>query len=64
MPLTAKEAIRMLEDAGFVFDRQSGAHKIYRHPDGRRCTVADHRGDMKPGTLANMRRESKLPFRK
>ena len=61
--MTAREAIKLLEAAGFLLDRQSGSHKVYKHPDGRRCTVPDHRGDLKPGTLANMRRESGLALR-
>ena len=27
---------------GFAFDRGGGSHQIYRHPDGRRVTVAFH----------------------
>ncbi len=27
---------------GFHFVRQAGSHRRYRHPDGRRVTVAPH----------------------
>jgi len=44
--LTARELVSALERDGFVFVRQTGSHQRYRHPDGRRVTVAPHgRGD-------------------
>jgi len=41
--LTAREIISALIRDGFIFDRQSGSHQHYRHPDGRRVTVSFHR---------------------
>ena len=41
--LTAREIIAALFRDGFSLDRQSGAHRLYRHPDGRRVTVSFHR---------------------
>ncbi len=41
--LTAREIISALIRGGFSLDRQSGAHCLYRHPDGRRVTVSFHR---------------------
>lgn len=44
--LTARELIAALERDGFSIVRQTGSHQRYRHPDGRRVTVAPHgRGD-------------------
>ena len=40
--LTAKEIISILEKVGFAFIRQSGSHKIYKDPHGRRVTVPFH----------------------
>lgn len=40
--LTARELIAALEQDGFYFVRQVGSHQRYRHPDGRRITVAAH----------------------
>ena len=37
--LTAKQVIAILENLGFVEVRQRGAHKQFRHPDGRATTV-------------------------
>jgi predicted RNA binding protein YcfA (HicA-like mRNA interferase family) len=44
--LTARDLIAALTRDGFYFVRQVGSHQRYRHPDGRRVTVAPHgRGD-------------------
>jgi predicted RNA binding protein YcfA (HicA-like mRNA interferase family) len=44
--LTARELIAALTHDGFFYVRQKGSHQRYRHPDGRRVTVAPHgRGD-------------------
>lgn len=40
--LTARQIISALQRDGFVFERQSGSHQIYRHPDGRRVSVSFH----------------------
>jgi predicted RNA binding protein YcfA (HicA-like mRNA interferase family) len=42
--LTARELIAALARDGFYFARQKGSHRRYRHPDGRRVTVAPHGG--------------------
>jgi predicted RNA binding protein YcfA (HicA-like mRNA interferase family) len=42
--LTARELISALARDGFYFVRQKGSHHRYRHPDGRRVTVAPHGG--------------------
>ncbi len=44
----AKELVRALERAGFVFQRQKGSHATFRHPDTKRTTVVPlHGGDVK-----------------
>jgi predicted RNA binding protein YcfA (HicA-like mRNA interferase family) len=40
--LTARELISALTEDGFYFVRQRGSHQRYRHPDGRRVTIAPH----------------------
>ncbi|HVP49536.1 MAG TPA: type II toxin-antitoxin system HicA family toxin [Bryobacteraceae bacterium] len=42
--LTARELISALMRDGFQFVRQTGSHQRYKHPDGRRVTVAPHGG--------------------
>lgn len=47
--LKAKEVIAILDRLGFKEVRQKGAHKQFRHPDGRRTTVPFHQGrDISP----------------
>ena len=40
--ITAIQAILYLEKAGFVLDRQSGSHKIYKNAHGKSVTVPFH----------------------
>ena len=42
--ITAREFISALVRDGFVWDRGSGSHQVYYHPDGRRVTVIFHSG--------------------
>ena len=35
----AKEIVKALERAGFLFDHQQGSHAFYRHPKTRCITV-------------------------
>ena len=35
----AREIVKALEQAGFLFDHQRGSHAFYRHPQTRRTTV-------------------------
>jgi predicted RNA binding protein YcfA (HicA-like mRNA interferase family) len=39
MPYSAREVLAKLLRAGFVEVRQSGSHKVLRHPDGRQTYV-------------------------
>ena len=44
--ITAREFIRALERDGFVFKRQKGSHKIYKHPErGNWVSVPYHPGE-------------------
>lgn len=42
--LTANRIIRALVRDGFQFERGSGSHHQYRHPDRRMVTVTYHHG--------------------
>jgi len=42
--LTARELTSALIRDGFMLDRQTGSHRLYLHPDGRRVTVSYHAG--------------------
>lgn len=60
MPYTAKEILRKLLKAGFVEKRQSGSHKVLRHPDGRQTYVSIHTGDVPTGTLRSILKQANL----
>jgi predicted RNA binding protein YcfA (HicA-like mRNA interferase family) len=60
MPYTAKEILRKLLKAGFVEKRQSGSHKVLRHPDGRQTYVSIHTGDVPIGTLRSILKKANL----
>jgi predicted RNA binding protein YcfA (HicA-like mRNA interferase family) len=53
---TVREIISALEHDGFSLRNQSGSHRRYHHPDGRRVTVSSHRaGDtFRPKTLRSI----------
>lgn len=56
--LTAREVIAILKGLGFEKVRQRGAHKQFRHPDGRGTTVPMHPGrDISPILLRQIARE-------
>jgi predicted RNA binding protein YcfA (HicA-like mRNA interferase family) len=40
--IDARTFIRALEQDGFFESRSEGSHHRYKHPDGRRVTVAYH----------------------
>jgi predicted RNA binding protein YcfA (HicA-like mRNA interferase family) len=51
--ITAREAVRALERAGFVVSRTSGSHcrLVHASDPARKVTVPIHAGDLKRGTL-------------
>jgi predicted RNA binding protein YcfA (HicA-like mRNA interferase family) len=56
--LKPHEVVRLLEAIGFVEVRQRGAHKQFRHPDGRATTVPFHKGrDISPILLRQIARD-------
>ena len=59
--ITASDAIRVLEKAGFSFSRQSGSHMIYKNKAGRRATVPYHAGKiLHPKVLMSILRDADL----
>lgn len=51
--VSAREAIRALERAGFVATRMSGSHcrLVHASDPARKVTIPIHSGDLKRGTL-------------
>lgn len=60
MPFTASEVLKKLTRAGFVETRQTGSHKILRHPDGRQTYVSMHPGDLPKGTFKKILKQANL----
>jgi predicted RNA binding protein YcfA (HicA-like mRNA interferase family) len=60
MPYSAKEILAKLLKAGFVEKRQSGSHKILRHPDGRQTYIAMHTRDVPQGTFRKILKQANL----
>jgi predicted RNA binding protein YcfA (HicA-like mRNA interferase family) len=56
--LKPREVAAILERLGFVQARQRGAHRQYRHPDGRCTTVPSHLGrDISPILLRQIAKD-------
>ena len=60
MPYSAREVLAKLLRAGFVNVRQSGSHKVLRHPDGRQTYVAMHPGELPTGTFRKILKQAGL----
>jgi predicted RNA binding protein YcfA (HicA-like mRNA interferase family) len=60
MPYSAREVLAKLIRAGFVEVRQSGSHKVLRHPDGRQTYVAMHPGTLPTGTFRKILKQAGL----
>ncbi len=53
-----REVVALLQRIGFREVRQRGAHKRFRHPDGRTTTVPFHGGrDVSPVLLRQIARD-------
>ncbi len=58
-----REVITILERLGFQEVRQKGAHKQYRHLDGRCTTIPIHLGrDISPILLRQIAKDIGLPI--
>jgi predicted RNA binding protein YcfA (HicA-like mRNA interferase family) len=60
MPYSARDVLVKLLRAGFAEVRQSGSHKILRHPDGRQTYVAMHPGTLPTGTFRKILKQAGL----
>ena len=51
--MTAKQVIKLLEQNGWFEARQSGSHKIFKHPEKAENIAVPYHGnkDLKKGTL-------------
>jgi predicted RNA binding protein YcfA (HicA-like mRNA interferase family) len=60
MPYSAREVLARLIRAGFVEVRQTGSHKVLRHPDGRQTYVVMHPGTLPTGTFRKILKQAGL----
>jgi predicted RNA binding protein YcfA (HicA-like mRNA interferase family) len=60
MPYSAREVLAKLLRAGFVETRQTGSHKVLRHPDGRQTYVAMHPVTLPTGTFRKILKQAGL----
>ena len=60
MPYSAREVLAKLLRAGFVEVRQTGSHKVLRHPDGQQTYVAMHPGTLPTGTFRKILKQAGL----
>ncbi len=59
--VTANDVIRVVEKIGFTLTRQSGSHKIYKNPEGKRVTIPYHGTEiLKIKTLKNILNDANL----
>lgn len=60
--MKAKEVIKLIQKDGWFFERQSGSHKIFKHPFKKGIVVVpDHaKEDIKPGTLGSILKQAGL----
>jgi predicted RNA binding protein YcfA (HicA-like mRNA interferase family) len=59
--VSAADAVRVLEKAGFYLVRQSGSHKIFKNAEGRRATIPFHSGkELHPKILKSILRDADL----
>ena len=58
--VSGRNAARVFERAGFVFDHQRGSHMIYyREADGRHLSIPDHR-ELARGLLRKLIKQAGL----
>ena len=59
--VTANEVIKILQEKGFSFSRQSGSHAIYANQNGIKVTVPIHgKKDLGKGLLKQIMKDAGL----
>ena len=59
--VTPDEVTKALVKLGFTVSRQSGSHRIYRNPQGKRVTIPYHKGKvLHPKVLKSILRDAEL----
>lgn len=60
--MKAKEVIGLIQKDGWYFERQTGSHKIFKHPAKKGIVVVPEHGkeDIKMGTLNSILKQAGL----
>lgn len=60
--MKVRDVIKLIEAEGWRLDHQTGSHRQYRHPErpGTVTVAGKPSDDLKPGTLASVRRQAGL----
>ncbi len=61
--MKVKEIIKLVEKDGWVFNRQNGSHKVYKHPVKKGIVVIPDHGkndNLKPGTEKSILKQAGL----
>ena len=58
--MKAKEIIRLIQKDGWMFERQTGSHKIFKHPTKKGIVVVPEHGkeDIKMGTFNSILKQA------
>ena len=60
MPPRPSEVLQVLQRIGFEEKRQTGSHRILRHPDGRQVVVPMHPKELPMGTFRRILKQAGL----
>jgi len=58
--IRTREMARLLEQLGFVLERQRGSHAFYFHPDRRRTMIPMHSGDLPRGIMKQILKDIQM----
>ena len=60
---TVEYNLKKLLKSGFVFSRQNGSHKIYKHNNGKRATIPFHGSKiLHPKVLKSIMKDADIPI--
>jgi len=57
-PMPYRKVDRLMREHGFEAVRQAGSHVTYAHSDGRTTVVPRHGGDLSPGLLRKILKDT------
>jgi predicted RNA binding protein YcfA (HicA-like mRNA interferase family) len=61
--LNAREAEKIILKLGFVLTRQTGSHRIYKNPNGKRVTIPFHKSrTLHPKLISMIIKDTGLSF--